>query len=95
MFKSLKILKDEYNTFTVAKVSTTSGKVTHLYEYIKNIEEAYILAQYSMNAHRCNSRFSDELIVIFPGTNLGLKDTKDDAYLQSLLMDYAPEDSES
>jgi hypothetical protein len=95
MFKSLELLKNEYNTFTVAKISTTSGHVTHLYEYIKNIEEAYILAQYAMNAHRCDSRFSDELIVILPGTNLGLKDTKDDAYLQSLLETYTSEDSES
>ena len=91
MHKSLKILKDKYNTFTVGKFSRTTGKVVHLYEYIENLEEAYLLAQYSMNAHRCDSRISDELIVIFPGTNLGLKDPSGDEYLQSLIDKYKSE----
>jgi hypothetical protein len=53
---------------TVAKISVSTGKVTHLQDGIPNFRQAELIAQHQMNL----KNHLDELVVIFPGMNRGV-----------------------
>lgn len=61
------------NNFSVAIIEPNRSHRT-VYEFINDIKEAYILAQYAMSHDRKNS---SELVVIFPGYNIGISNDKD------------------
>ena len=50
------------------------GYYTTLYDCIDSLQDAYILAQYSMKAHREGPW---QLIFIFPGYNIGIENKPD------------------
>ena len=58
--------------FSVCCINKHTNEWNFLYDCIDTLEEAYLLAQYSMGKHRKD--VANELIVIFPGWNIGIED---------------------
>lgn len=67
-FFNLDIEDDRY--FAVTAINAETGKFRALYDFIKNPEDAYLLAQYAI---QCNKR-PNEIISIFPGRRINLTD---------------------
>lgn len=61
---------DIKNSFTVA--IENDGVRTPVYEFIRDIREAYVLAEYAMNHDR---GYNDGIVVILPGYNIGVGST--------------------
>lgn len=62
----------EWRNYSVCKMDTENNNKTEiLYDCIEKLEEADLLAQYAMK----NRKSYNELIVIFPGWNRGVKAT--------------------
>lgn len=78
------------NTFSVCRLDTDKMEYVRLYEFVETLEEAYILAQYSMKAHRTSY---SQLIFIFPGWNIGIEE-KPEMYQKAIELDkkYKEED---
>ena len=70
------------NSFTVCLLYP-NGKLEHLYEYIEDIDEAYMLAQYAMQHDREKARSwrRDGLILIAPGSNRAID--RDETYYKT------------
>lgn len=57
--------------FSVCRLDSQAGEYIKLYDCIETLEEAYLLAQYSMKTHRTSE---SQLIFIFPGWNIGIEE---------------------
>ena len=78
-------MKIKCGGFSIYRIEPKSEETfvnVRLYDNIDTIEEAYILAQYAMNKNRTSL---NQLIIIFPGWNIGLEDTQELSYLAQYL----------
>lgn len=71
------------NSYAVLILHRSDGSLSHAYDYIETLEEAYMLAQYAMQHDRrlYDKWWQDDIVLIAPGSNRAID--RDETYYKT------------